>query len=201
MRIAFCGIDGAGKTSLILQLQEKLLSIDKKGKIMKLQLNSQKILKRMAIDITGMEKNYLSIFPIQWGRIALGFEFYDYYRDIDKIQHIDYVLCDRFDICYKVYSKVYGVNDMYEIEKIFDLVPKPDLYVYLKVDVATALNRIEKRGEEKTFDEQECFLTPAVRYYDDYFSKIDSKVLILDATKNTDFLCDEIIDYIKGMER
>lgn len=196
MRIAFCGIDGAGKTSLIQKLNNEYVDNGNRVTVRKLQLQSQKVLKGIAKDVTGNQDEFLNVLPTIWGRIALAFEFYDYYRHIDEISDMDYIFCDRYDICYKVYSKVYGVTDLTQIERVFDLVPKPDIYVYLRIDVDTALNRINQRNEERTFDEQECYLRPAIKYYDEYFNSIKTNVLILDATKDIDYLCAKTRKYI-----
>ncbi len=75
---------------------------------------------------------------------------------------------------------------------------KPDVTIYLKIDINTALNRIKQSRDSLTAFEQEKYLfwQRVTAGFEEIFSK-RSNVLTLDARQSTEELATHAIDYLE----
>lgn len=195
--VAICGIDGAGKTTTIDYLYDVLVSHNYKVKKIKVQLKSLQLLRKMSEKLfANQDKFYEYINPL-YIRIGVAYDFALSYMNEDDYDDYDYILCDRYDLCYKAYGKAHGVNDMSFPNMLFDMAPKPELYVFLNIEPKTAMKRIEMRGYEKTYDEELSILTQTDYYYKQYIRDYE-KVLNIDALLKTEEIVKQIILKLKS---
>lgn len=191
MIIAVCGIDGSGKTTFV---NKYAMMLEKKGlrvKKMKLELNNQKIIEQ--VFPSEMNRKGKKRGEVLWERIGVAFDFVNYYLDIDKINDYDVIICDRYDLCYLAYSRVYGIRRRVyrKIKKIYEVAPIPNYYIYFDISTQNALKRIEERGEKISRDEHEEILERVQKYYKELIATIDN-CIIVDATKSYV----EILEYV-----
>ncbi len=87
-------------------------------------------------------------------------------------------------------------RDIETYMKIFalvtDLIPKPDLLIYLKADIPTLVSQIHKRGREYEMNIDEGYLERLNNKYNNWIDNIyEGEVLVID--KNTDDFSDEAV--------
>ena len=58
------------------------------------------------------------------------------------------VILDRYTLCNRVYSKLDDSN-LQHMDKMLEILPKPDLGIFLDVDIDIAIKRINERGNER----------------------------------------------------
>lgn len=84
---------------------------------------------------------------------------------------------------YALYSKLFSI--------INPLLPKPDLLVYLYIDVASTLKNIKMRGRPYEQDIEAEYLESVQQGYFEYFKQLtEQRILIIDLT-GVDFVQDE----------
>ncbi|MFC2151328.1 deoxynucleoside kinase [Bacteroidota bacterium] len=92
---------------------------------------------------------------------------------------------------YNLYRQIFNI--------IYNSIPKPDIYVYLHVDVKNLKNNIEKRGRDYEKEISEDYLTKVQKGYFDFFrQQNDIKYLVIDSN-NVDFVENQD-DYAKIKE-
>lgn len=134
MKIAFCGIDGCGKSTQIKQLKKYIAESGKSVYVSKVKFTPYHIYK----DRLNSEE-LLSL--------GTAFEFLKYNMDnSETFEQYDYILNDRHKLCYLALAKAYGCNNLSELAKIYSLIEHPDLTVYFENSVDTSMQRIIARG-------------------------------------------------------
>ena len=68
---------------------------------------------------------------------------------VPELENGNIVILDRYYLCNKIYSN-FDEQNLSHMDKLFEILPKPDLGLYLDVKVDIALDRIEKRGLKKS---------------------------------------------------
>lgn len=185
-QVAFVGIDGAGKTTIIEEVHDKLLN----SNIQSYRLKG----KGDNIDFV----NNLDTFMDEYSEKTLKCYayFFDLIKKISKLysskQVGDIVLWDRHIPCFYAYYTAWGLD----IEKFkFYLENGRDiLYIYLDVDLEVAVQRIEKRGE-KVSQEDITYLNRVRNEYDmlcDYFHMIR-----VDANRSIEQIVKDILQILK----
>ncbi len=100
-----------------------------------------------------------------------------------------FTIADYYFMKSLIFAKQTLPDDEYNLyRKLFDLIynslPKPDLYVYLHVDVAKLLRNIAKRGREYEQNISAKYLTKIQNGYFDFFrNNREIKVLVIDINK------------------
>ena len=135
--IAFCGIDGCGKSTQIKLMKEFL---EPKYKVMVARLDY------FPLNKMGNNKVLDTIL-----KFRSGFEITKYFSFLQlfDLNNYDYVLCDRHLLCYLSYAIAYDVKKIDLVRKALSFIKEPDLTLYFDVDVDRALMRIENRGEKE----------------------------------------------------
>lgn len=136
MKIAFCGIDGCGKSTQIKKLNEFLINNNKTAKIHKVQFTPYHLYKSQI-----KKEEILSL--------GTAFDFLsDYMKSIENERKYDFLLYDRHKICYLAMAKAYNCENLNDISKIYSLIEHPDLMVYFDNPVEISLQRISSRNKE-----------------------------------------------------
>lgn len=189
--ISFEGIDGAGKSTQIELLKQKLLSVGQKCSIYREPGGtpiSEKI-REILLDKNNLElSDDCESFLFLASRNQLLLE-----KIIPDLDKDFFVLCDRFNdstIAYQGYGKD---GDIENLNKVSDFAIKgrqPDITFYLDIDVNTSMkrrkklidDRIEEKGAAYLEKVRNGFLELANQYSDRFF------VLDADSNKNEIFL-------------
>lgn len=171
--IAFCGIDGSGKSSQINIVKEEL---KKKGfKVLVLKVEYYPF-HDYANDIITSDVICLGI----------ALEYVKYYMETN-FKEYDYVLCDRHRLCYQASALTFGAQNMEQLEYLYRLPQKePDLAFYFDISSDTALKRIDHRAkrefkEKSKFETREIFIPTINNYKMLINQKIYSNCVIIDA--------------------
>ncbi|OBZ14207.1 hypothetical protein A8L34_09610 [Bacillus sp. FJAT-27264] len=154
MIIAFVGIDGTGKTTLLSRFAEY---VEKKGK-------SVQVIKALRPNSTFM-KNYNMIrkeFLIQHpdknhqlniiGSYIMSFDLLQISEVIKGLDSPDTVIIlDRWAICQQLYAKIWmAQNDFTNIS--YDMCLEPDITFVIDSDMNLILERLENRGGANEFE-------------------------------------------------
>mgnify|MGYP006162118319 CR=1 FL=1 len=182
--IALEGNIGAGKTTL-----SKKIAQDYNGKLVLEQFEDNPFLPKFYND---PEKN---AFPLELSFLA---ERYQQLKDEIANQDLfssftisDYVIDKSLIFAnitlspdeYALYSKLFSI--------INPLLPKPDLLVYLYIDVASTLKNIKMRGRPYEQDIEAEYLESVQQGYFEYFKQLtEQRILIIDLT-GVDFVKDQ----------
>lgn len=131
--IAFCGIDGAGKSTQI-KLSKDYLS--KKAKVLVAKLEYSPFNK--------MGNNKFFDLALK-GYSGLKIISYYYNLQHNEVYDYDYILCDRHLLCYLAYAHAYNIPHLDIVRELLFMVDDPDLTLYFDVPVDVALDRVSKR--------------------------------------------------------
>ncbi len=146
--IAIMGIDGSGKTTLVGNLEKCGCGIDN-WKCMSIFDNSifTEELETVARQQGKTRRECFSkeLRSITW-RSDLINNVFRYV--IPELERGNTIILDRYTLCNKVYSNL-EKSRLGHMDKILEVLPKPDLGIYLDVDIDVALSRINKRSEKK----------------------------------------------------
>ena len=180
-RVAVCGLDGIGKTTLIEKLADKLV---REG----LTVAQTKVpfIFRTLMESIGNEN--LSEFEIV-RRIGMTFDFAEHYHKLEVDE--DVLICDRYDIDFEVLNDTYNIPQNYKdiMHAIYQQAPRLDLCFYLKADYSLAAQRLNKRGNRKE-NENDGILMSMQNSFEKRITDYPNSV-ILDATKSEDEIADE----------
>ena len=86
---------------------------------------------------------------------------------------------------YQTYMKVFNVSS--------NMIPKPDLLIYLKASVPTLITQIQRRGRDYEQNIDEAYLSRLNEKYNDWIENIyEGRVLVIDKD-NDDFVADPAV--------
>lgn len=167
MIISFCGIDGAGKSSLI-ELTEKELKNNGYSVFVFKSVSSKSLFCKQFEQVSCYyKKKYMRNIPTNYSSILLAFKLFQDSQFIDKIKDkFDFILLDRWVPCHKAFSRTYLTqSDL--LDCILESCINPDLTFIVNTDINTSQRRILERGSIK---KQESFyiLYRAQKYYLEY---------------------------------
>lgn len=194
--IAFCGLDGAGKSTLVDMLE-------KRGEI-KGAVYVRKNTNRNIDLVRKYHRKYL-FNDRDWleGDFAHSAAFaacLDYLNHYDKnvkkwYRKKDYIICDRHAICYAAYLNLTGFN--YNCENLFANVIEPDLYVYVDIPAEVAVERLRERGSGATEEESYEVLKKYRKAYFATLNKIEHKIVI-DNNRDINATYKSLLEELKG---
>lgn len=188
--IIFEGIDGAGKSSRIQTLTQALEMRDFRVKCLFEPTNGpfgKEIRSRARHGPEMTVEEELELF-IKDRRAHIQGDLSQSLADYDV------VIQDRSYLSSAAYqsAKINCPHSPQQILELHDFVPKPDLVVYLDLDVDTALTRVGQRGESDAFENAERLK----RVRANYLSIQQSNWLCLDATLSPESLDHAIIEAV-----
>ena len=185
--IAFCGIDGSGKSTQ-LKLTKDYLSKDARVLVAKLEYSP---LNKMG------DNKFLDLFLKAYS----GLRIISYYYSLQctKAFDYDYILCDRHLLCYLAYAYAYDASHLNIIRDLLFMVDDPDMTFYFDVPVDEALDRINKRLV-KTRNENVDTLTKAKEGYEQAM-KLFKNVYRIDNNLSIEESFEEVKDKIKLLRK
>ena len=186
------GIDGSGKSTFINLLKEELEKEGKKVCLIKEPLDRELIKEFLNKKIEDIILNELkNVFVFCLDRVFVN----------EKIKKLmdknEIIISDRSFVSSMAYQFDLDLEWIYEVNKNF---LKPDLIIYLNVNIETALERIKKREKEKEegikyFEKRELLERISRRYIEtlNFLEKKGFKIKIIDGNKNLDEIKKEIV--------
>jgi dTMP kinase len=204
MWIAIEGIDGAGKSSVILNLQEKLLAKKIKAVLTKEPGGTELGQKIRSIIETTPHSAPVELFLFAADR-------QEHYLKIIKpaITQNKLVISDRSvysSIAYQGYGHGLNIEDIVLVNKIALENRFPDLLVYLKLNPVVALARIKLSRNTVTHFEKLDYLEKVANGFDELTNKnslgksnlsnIINEVLVVDANLSSQEIADLILQKI-----
>lgn len=189
LRIAICGLDGIGKTTLIEKLKEKLTRVGLTVAQTRVPFTCKTLMENI-----GYEN--LSEFEIV-RRIGMMFDFSEHYYSLDV--DADVLLCDRYDIDFEVLNDTYNMPQVYKdiMHSIFKKAPQLNICFYLKADYTLAAERLNKRGNRKD-NEGDEILKSMQNSFDRRIVDYPNSI-ILDAHLSENELVNEAYKYIQQL--
>lgn len=150
--IAFCGIDGAGKTSLIARLEQDGV-IPGAVYLRKERKTSINLVVEYGLNDESGGQNWAQGPFAENAATATALDFLHHYdKNIaPRLAAGELLVCDRYALCYEAY--MYAVGAEFPFPGIFKRLRRPDLLIYVDVPVEVVIRRFQMRGGA-TEDEQ-----------------------------------------------
>ncbi len=168
--IVFAGIDGSGKSTQLELLNNELIKSYRVfiSKIEYMSLNdmNKSLIRNLLIEF----KSGIEILKQTIGLYT-------------KDNKFDYILCDRYLMCYLAYAYVYGIEPIELIRKMLFFIKNPDLTLYFDIDVNLALKRIQERDSELDKHENYESLSKAKEGYEKLY-RYSGNLEIIDANRS-----------------
>ena len=178
--IVFSGIDGSGKSTQLKLIYNELI-LNYKVFISKIEY----------MPLNDMNKNLIKNLLIEF---KSGIEILKQATEIQtKDNKFDYILCDRYLMCYLAYAYIYGIEPIELIRKMLFFIKNPDLTLYFDIDVTLALDRIKERNSKINKHENYESLIRAKKGYEklyNFFGNIE----IIDANKSIEEINNNVKD-------
>jgi thymidylate kinase len=142
--IVFCGVDGAGKTSLVNALERRGIP------------NAAFIRRNKCLCLSLLDRYYSRVKPNPSDWVSGTFAetiahaaFIDFLIHFDEnirplIGRYEYLFCDRYLYCFIAYLRV--VRPELEILSVLSAIPAPDLVIHVTTEMARLTERYENRG-------------------------------------------------------
>lgn len=178
--IVIMGIDASGKTTLVNNIKKCSANI-KGWKCMSIFDNSifTKELEEVAKEQGKTRRECFSkeLRSIIWKSDLIN-NVFEYV--IPELEKGNTVILDRYTLCNRIYSN-FDNDGFAHMDKILEILPKPDLGIYLDVDIDIALNRIEERNSERAPYEKEEGLIQLKKMYEQLLLKENYKITRINA--------------------
>lgn len=189
LRIAVCGIDGSGKSTLIKKLLARLVLNGIPASSARVPFDSKIVFNEIKSDSEELTREQEIV-----KRAGMAFDFIRYYKVLGIPEGV--LICDRYRVDFEVLHDVYHLPNEFKdiLSSIYEQAPKVDLYIYLKADFHLASTRLEERGDRKN-NESDEILRSMQQAFDSRFSKF-SNVIYIDAAKPEDEIENEVFTRI-----
>jgi dTMP kinase len=186
--IAFCGIDGSGKSTQVERVQKELSKRNIKSYISKVKYYP-------------FWHYFDEMITHKEMRIYMAFHFAQHYLELLPIleeQGYDCVLCDEHKLRHLTYAKTNGFENIALLDSIFSLAPKPDMTFYFDITSDIAMERIIiRRAAGHHSVETKETITPTIENYKKLLSTEQySNVVWVEALQSTEALTAHIVSKI-----
>ena len=179
MIIAFVGVDGTGKSTLLSRFAKYLEKTGKKVHIIKALRPDSTFMKNYNM----IRKEYLSQHPEKThqlnvcGSYIMSFDLLQYSEIIKELDSTNKViLLDRWAICQQLYAKVWmAENDFANI--VYGMCVEPDITFVIDSDMDLIEQRLQDRGGANEHENILC-LRRLKRLYNKYAAEHEKAVLI-----------------------
>lgn len=159
--IAIDGIDGSGKSTLARKISEninvKYFSVFEERYMIKELLHVSELI----------NKNYREVFSDRFINFSWMMDLFAVAHN--KLRTLletgENVILDRYILSAEVYSLATTLSDISSCFDIYSILPKPDICIYMSVEVEIAVKRIKDRKEERAFYEDANGLSKIIDQY------------------------------------
>ncbi|MBS0031790.1 dTMP kinase [Chitinophaga sp. 22321] len=143
--IAFCGVDGSGKTSIVDYLHEQDF-FDRALYIKKTFSRNVSVIKNYHHRNYNSNKDWVTGSFAEAVSYASCLDFLQHYHSCiaPNIGAYDFLVCDRHALCFAAYHLAVGGS--MNMSDLFEGVRVPDLYFFIDAPLSELENRYEKRG-------------------------------------------------------
>ena len=195
--ITIDGIDGSGKTTILNRLQEKykncelvtMSGVGKKNFMNEIRLLSKKL-----------NKDIENFFSPLFINIIWVMEFYTTGCYIEKLlSGGTHVVVDRYILSAKTYARATTQENMEIYNKIYELLPKPDLSFFIDVNPEIAIDRISKRKKEIVKYENKLDLTNIKQVYEQLINEENISIIKVNGEKMATEVFDIIDKYLSSL--
>lgn len=188
LKVAICGIDGAGKSFLIEKLVAHFQNLGIAVDNTKVDFHCKEICKQ--VDLL-KEKNIV--------RIGMAYDFVNHYIYFKSTSQL--LICDRFDVCYRVLNRVDALDNILieQLDKLYSIIEDADLYIYLDLPVNIAAKRLALRGNRAN-NESDEILKLMQHYYKSELAK-KKNVKVIDASQSSDVVFETAKNIIEKLMR
>lgn len=183
--ISFSGIDGAGKSTQINLIKKYLLERGYECEVFRFASeNFREYLDSLIIEgvqITNSDYH-----------LATALDIFQQFEDLKKkINSNDWIIFDRYSWCRLAVAKMYGVDNVELLKKIYSIFPKVDLNFHMSIDPNIAFSRIVKRGEDdENLDELQDFSFS-------YQAFLPENTIIVDSSSEMNVINEQIISQLE----
>ena len=163
--IVFSGIDGSGKSTQLKLIYNELIT------------NYRVFISKIEyMPLNDMNKNLIKNLLIEF---KSGIEILKQAMTLHTNDNkFDYILCDRYLMCYLAYAYLYGIEPIELIRKLLFFIKNPDLTLYFDIDVNLALTRIKERNSEINKHENYESLVQAKKGYEKLYNSFGNLEII-----------------------
>ncbi len=189
--IVVMGVDGAGKTTLVQNMEKCLSHLNFVCmSIFKNPLYTNEL--EMVAQNNGSTRRemFSKEFRNMVWKNDLILNTID--RVVPELENGNNVILDRYVLCNKVYSN----DEDSSINRILNVLPTPDLGIYLDVDPQVALSRIESRMEDKAPYETMEGLIKNIERYKKLIKKEKYPIVYVNANNSEDAVLLDVIKQI-----
>lgn len=173
MLVALVGVDCAGKTTQVEQIATYYSSLGVSVKTIRLghKPTVQMLLSEATVRFPAADR-----FPFGFSGDHYAVAYYcDFVRHYhDNVQPLlnglsltppSIIVSDRYALCYKAYAEAVGAESPIALSFLDAIVPPPDLYLCLDLDLEVVKRRMTMRQEPKATDETDEILSALIRFY------------------------------------
>lgn len=196
--IAFCGIDGSGKSTQLERIKKRLENDGKTVNVTKAKMDRTKILFDVAESVFGDPYAYHPHIAPEVMNTVIACDVACHYRfNVKEQENCDFLLCDRHKLCYLAYSDGFG-GEVKWIEEIMRQFPDPDITVYIKGNVESSIARLRARTEKPIrTDEDPEILKLVLAAYDERIKEFDSsRIIVVDSSEKIEVITEKIYSQI-----
>lgn len=196
--IVFTGLDGCGKGEQIIRLVKYLYEKNKhKDVYLTREPSNGPFGQKLRQGILKEDKD-----PMEKARLCLDLYVKDREWHVNNIilpqlKKENIVICDRYHYDTMAFQQTQGIP-LKEIIELNKNLPKPDIVFLLDVDPETALERIEKRGIDKTKFEKLEFMKKLRENFLDLPNHINDNIKIIDAKKSIEEVFSDILKILEN---
>jgi thymidylate kinase len=195
--IAFCGIDGSGKSSIISKVRESG-AFSKAKYLKKLNQDNLALVKKYHFRRFNSGLDWIDSEFAQSAAVATCLDFMHYYDQevAPLIGEKDYIFFDRYSLCYSAYLKATGSK--FDADNLFRSIKMPTLLFFIDVPIDVAVTRHHKRGGPSE-DEHPAVMQKFREAYLELLDGWQSRLVIIDNTRSLDKVFDEVMREISNL--
>lgn len=180
MIVAFCGIDGSGKSALVNLLAERQLIPNCRAFRKVRGHNVTRIIQSHHME----SPSYLSGPMARLLCQAYAIDFVDYYRNVQP-QLIEAIgIMDRWKPCLEAWSSLLPARDRRSVQTLYSGLPDADIVFFLDTDPIIAHSRVRQRRTKGT-DENLGVLQQLRSAYISVFESYRGRVVLLEQSDLT----------------
>ena len=175
--IAFCGINGCGKSTLIKSLSECQEYRD----ALVLNKDVRRNVECLNQFFPGFQNTVDHIIESDPGvllRYGYAFDFLNFYQSkLVEINNRDgLVFAERWNTCIEAWNEMVGLENDLAMNRLVSLMPDADFTIYIRVDPVEAVNRLKSRGATRINDDIRVLQRQAIAY-DRIQARSDRKII------------------------